>query len=123
FGKIHIKYNGILKLCSKKYWYDVTENYKVYPKLKDLSKYGLKIINKNHLIHGVKKVKSHGGGTEFESLREYSEGDDYRKINWLATARANKLIVNTYEPEKNQQVMIMLDSSRVMNSEIEYIKK
>jgi uncharacterized protein (DUF58 family) len=123
FGKIHIKYNGILKLCSKKYWYDVTENYKVYPNLKDLSKYGLKIINKNHLIHGVKKVKSHGGETEFESLREYSEGDDYRKINWLATARANKLIVNTYEPEKNQQVMIMLDSSRVMNSEIEYIKK
>ncbi|MDQ2086205.1 DUF58 domain-containing protein [Herbivorax sp. ANBcel31] len=123
FGKIHIKYNGVLKLCSKKHQYDVTNNYKVYPNLKDLNKLGLSLIKKSHLIQGVKKVKSFGGGTEFESLREYNEGDDYRKINWLATARANKLIINTFEPEKNQQVMIMLDSSRVMNSEIDYIKK
>lgn len=123
FGKVHIKYNGVLKLCSKKYQYDVTKSYKVYPNLRDLSKYGFRILNKNHMIQGIKKVKGYRGGTEFESLREYNEGDDYRKINWPATARANKLIVNTFEPEKNQQIMIMLDSSRVMNSEIEHIKK
>jgi len=103
--------------------YNLENSYKVYPNLKDLSKYGLAAIKKSQLIQGVKKNKSFGTGTEFESLREYSEGDDYRKINWMATARANKLIVNTYEHERNQQVMIMLDSSRVMNSEINYIKK
>lgn len=123
FGKVHIRYSGVLRLCSKKGIYDLTKRYKVYPNLKDLSKYGLAALKKSQLIHGTKKAKSYGTGTEFESLREYGEGDDYRKVNWLATARSNKLIVNTYEPEKNQQVMIMLDSSRVMNSEINYIKK
>ena len=123
FGKIHIRYNGVLRLCSKKGVYDITKSYKVYPNIKDLSRYGLAAIKKSQLIQGIKKFKAYGTGTEFESLKEYAEGDDYRKINWLASARSNKLIVNTYEPEKNQQVMIMLDSSRVMNSEINYIKK
>lgn len=123
FGKIHVSYSGVLRLCRKTGKYNLEGKYKVYPNLKDLSKYGLSTLKKNQLIQGVKKIKSYGDGTEFESLKEYNEGDDYRKVNWLATARANKLIVNTYEPEKNQQVMIMLDSSRVMNSEINFIKK
>ncbi|NLD49644.1 MAG: DUF58 domain-containing protein [Clostridiaceae bacterium] len=123
FGKIHVGYRGILRLCHKTGKYDLEERYKVYPNLKDLSRYGLAAIKRNQLIQGVKRVRNYGAGTEFESLKEYNEGDDYRKVNWLATARANKLIVNTYEPEKNQQVMIMLDSSRVMNSEIDFIKK
>ncbi len=123
FGKIHLKYKGVMGLCVKTGSFDLDKKYKVYPNLKDLSKYGLAAIKKSQLIHGIKKNKSYGIGTEFESLREYTEGDDYRKINWLATARSNKFIVNTYEHEKNQQIMIMLDSSRVMNSEINYIKK
>lgn len=123
FGKIHVRYKGVMGLCLKKGSYDLENSYKVYPNLKDLSKYGLAAIKKSQLIHGIKKNKSFGTGTEFESLREYTEGDDYRKINWMATARSNKFIVNTYEHEKNQQIMIMLDSSRVMNSEINYIKK
>ncbi|MCX7708813.1 MAG: DUF58 domain-containing protein [Clostridia bacterium] len=123
FGNVHVKYNGVLGLCSKSGKFDLTKNYKVYPNIKDLRKYTLSALKKSQLLMGVKKVKSFGIGNEFESLREYSEGDDYRKINWSATARADKLIVNTYEPEKNQQVFILLDASRVMNSEINYIKK
>lgn len=123
FGKVHLRYTGVMGLCRKKGAYELEKNYKVYPNLKDLSKYGLAAIKKSQLIQGIKKNKSFGVGTEFESLREYIEGDDYRKINWMATARSNKFIVNTYEHERNQQVMIMLDSSRVMNSEINYIKK
>ncbi len=123
FGKVHVRYKGVLRLCTKAGKFNLECNYKVYPNLKDLRKYSFAALKKSQLINGMKKVKTYGIGTEFESLKEYSEGDEYRKVNWLATARANKLIVNTYEPERNQQIYIMLDSSRVMNSEIEYIKK
>lgn len=123
FGSVHIRYKGLLKLCSKKARFDISNNYKVYPNLKDLRRYSLAALKKSQLIQGVRKTKGFAMGTEFESLREYSEGDDYRKINWMATSRTNKIIVNSYEPEKNQQIFIMVDSSRVMNSEIEYIKK
>jgi len=123
FGLIHLWYTGVLKLCRKAAAYDCRRSYKVYPNLKDLEKLNFAALKKSRLMAGVKKVKDYGIGTEFESLREYSEGDDFRKINWMATARANKLIVNTYEPEKNQNIFILLDSSRVMNAEINYIKK
>lgn len=123
FGNIHSRYNGILRMCSKIAVYNTIQNYKVYPNMKDLRRYSLAALQKNMLMQGMKKAKVYGMGTEFESLKEYNEGDDYRKINWLATARMNKLIVNSYEPEKNQQIFIMLDSSRVMNSEINNIKK
>ncbi len=123
FGKVHIRYNGVLGLCSRSGSYDLTRNYKVYPNIKDLRRYTLAALKKSQLINGVKKVKTFGIGTEFESLREYMEDDDYRKVNWNATARSHKLIVNTYEPERNQQIFVMLDASRVMNSEINFIKK
>lgn len=123
FGLIHCRYRGILRLCTKKGRYNTERKYKVYPNLKDLRKYSIAALNKTNLAYGIKKSRVYGIGTDFESLREYAEGDDYRKINWMATARSNKFIVNTYGPEKNQQVFVLLDSSRVMNSEINYIKK
>ena len=123
FGNVHARYNGLLKLCIKKKICDLKEKFKVYPNIKDLRKYTLAAIKKNQLIHGSKKTRNFGIGTEFENLRDYNTDDEYRKINWMATARLNKLIVNTYEPERNQQIFIMLDSSRVMNSEINNVKK
>ncbi len=123
FGDIHIRYRGVLKLCMKYVRFNTKESLKVFPNLKDLKRYSFASLRKNLVLIGNKKMKTYGIGTEFESLREYSEGDDYRKVNWLATARSSKLIVNNYEPERNQQVYIMLDSSRVMNTEINYIKK
>ena len=123
FNTVHARYNGLLKLCIKNKICELKEKYKVYPNIKDLRKYTLAAIKKNQLIHGSKKTRNFGIGTEFENLREYNIDDEYRKINWMATARLNKLIVNTYEPERNQQIFILIDSSRVMNSEINNVKK
>lgn len=123
FGNIYAKYTGILNLCVKKAEFEASASYKVYPNLKDLRRYRLAAMKKSPLLYGVKKSRVYGTGTEFDSLREYGQSDDYRKMNWMATARANKPMVNTYTPEKNQQVFILLDSSRVMNSEIQFIKK
>ncbi|MCR4435546.1 MAG: DUF58 domain-containing protein [Clostridiales bacterium] len=123
FGNVYCRYAGLLSLCRKRAEFELEHTCKVYPNLKDMRRFRLAALKKSQLLYGVKKTKAYGEGTEFESLREYSQGDDYRKINWMATARANKPIVNTYTPEKNQQVFILLDSSRVMNSEINSIKK
>ena len=74
-------------------------------------------------LHGIKKTRRNVQGGEFDSLREYVQSDTYNIINWAATARRHELIVNTYVPEKNQYIFIMIDSSRVMNSEYKNIKK
>ena len=122
FNDIYIKYHGILGLFVKSIKFEVDNTIKVYPNLKDIRKYSIQAIKKSNL-HGMKKNISLGLGTEFESIREYVKGDDIRKINWMATARVDKLMVNTYQPEKDQHIFIMIDTSRVMNSEINNIKK
>jgi uncharacterized protein (DUF58 family) len=95
----------------------------VYPNIKDLSKYRL-LTQKNRLLpQGEKTVRIHGAGAEFESLRTYVEGDDYRKINWMATARGNRLMVNQYQQEKNQPVIMLLDTGRPMSYAVKGYKK
>lgn len=72
---------------------------------------------------GIRRSRMRGLGTEFESLRDYSEGDDYRKIDWKATARRDKLIVRQFEQERNQAVMIVVDVGRGMLAEVDGVRK
>jgi len=53
-----------------------------------------------------------GQGSEFDSLRSYVVGDDPRSIDWRATARRNDVVVRTWRPERDRQVMLVLDTGR-----------
>ncbi|AFK22103.1 DUF58 domain-containing protein [Pyrococcus sp. ST04] len=48
--------------------------------------------------------------TDFKEIREYSPGDPFKFINWKATARSGKLLVNEFEREGKRSVMIFLDA-------------
>lgn len=53
-----------------------------------------------------------GQGTEFDTLREYVDGDDVRSIDWRATARRGDVVVRTWRPERDRRVVIVLDTGR-----------
>ena len=63
-------------------------------------------------IDGRSAVRRRGQGTEFDSLRDYVEGDDVRSIDWRATARRGTVVVRTWQPEQHRQVVIVVDTSR-----------
>ena len=63
-------------------------------------------------IDGRSAVRTRGQGTEFDSLRDYVEGDDVRSIDWRATARRRHLVVRTWQPEQHRRIVIVVDSSR-----------
>ncbi len=63
-------------------------------------------------LDGRAAVRTRGQGTEFDSLRDYVEGDDVRSIDWRATARRQHLVVRTWQPEQHRRVVIVLDTSR-----------
>ncbi len=65
---------------------------------------------------GVRRVRRKEEGTEFESLREAHVGDELRRIDWRATARRGRFVARNYEPEKNQEVLICIDTGRLMGS-------
>jgi len=123
FKNLHFKYKGRLKLCMKVYKVALDREYKVYPNLKNLGKYRLSICNNRMFKQGQRTLKILGKGTSFESLREYVQGDEYKRINWKATARENKLIVNQYEPEKNQHVYMFIDTGRAMSYSVRGYRK
>lgn len=63
-------------------------------------------------LDGAIPVLIRGQGTEFDSLREYVDGDDVRSIDWRATARRADVVVRTWRPERDRRVVIVLDTGR-----------
>ncbi|MCL2049511.1 MAG: DUF58 domain-containing protein [Defluviitaleaceae bacterium] len=123
FKHVYIRYRGVLGLCVKYAKFLCPIEFKVYPNVKDLSKYRLMLQNHRLLPIGDRSIKNYGMGSDFESLRPYVDGDDYRRINWRATSRENKLIVNQFQIERNQPVYILLDISRPMSYSVGGYKK
>ena len=63
---------------------------------------------------GIKRIRRAGNNTEFEQIKDYVKGDEYRSINWKASARRNQLMVNVYRDERSQQIFSVIDKGRVM---------
>ena len=87
---------------------------KVYPAFFALKSYELATIKTNNMEAGVKRIRKIGNATEFAQIKDYVPDDDYRRINWKASARRHQLMVNVYEEEKAQHVYNIIDKGRVM---------
>jgi len=87
---------------------------RVYPPFDSRDEAELRVDKARILEVGLRSAQGRGGGTEFDSLREYGVDDEFRRIDWAATARSGKPIVRTYRAERNQTVLLLLDSGRTM---------
>jgi len=119
FGTINVFIKTRLDLFSRRYIVGTPQNVPVYPSYLQLRKYQLMAISNRLSEIGVKKVRRMGHSMEFEQIKEYVVGDDYRTLNWKATARKGALMVNSYADEKSQQLYCIIDKSRVMKMPFE----
>jgi uncharacterized protein (DUF58 family) len=115
FGKIHVFITSSLGLVKRRISSDHEISVPVYPSIIQMKRYELKTFARTANQYGVKKVRRIGHSYEFEHIKQYVRGDDYRSINWKATGRKAQLMVNQYEDEKSQQVYCIIDKSRVMH--------
>ena len=69
-------------------------------------------------IEGLAATHQRGQGTEFDSLRDFVDGDDVRSIDWRATARRRSVVVRTWRPERDRHVLIVVDTSRTSASRL-----
>jgi uncharacterized protein (DUF58 family) len=81
-----------------------------------MRKYELLAISNQLVDSGIKKIRRIGHNMEFEQIKDYVPGDDYRTINWKATARRGQLMVNNYTDERSQHVYCIIDKGRLMKS-------
>jgi len=114
FGFINVYASSPLRLVSKRYKFFGDKIVPVYPSYIQMRKYELIAISSRLTDIGIKKIRKIGHSTEFEQIKEYVIGDDFRSINWKATARKNQLMVNNYDEEKSQQVYNVINMGRVM---------
>ncbi|NWG28650.1 MAG: DUF58 domain-containing protein [Ignavibacteriaceae bacterium] len=114
FGSTNIFVASRICFVRRRFQFEGTKIVPVYPSYIQMKKYELMAISDRLTEAGVKRIRRVGHSMEFDHIREYVRGDDYRTINWKATARKVRLMVNHFDDEKSQQVFSVIDIGRVM---------
>jgi len=119
FGRIVVRFLSRFRLVWREVQIGEPEFIKVYPNLRRAREAELKALGARSLVASHRKTSWRGEGREFESLRDYVRGDEMRHISWTATARRGRLTTRQYQIERDQNVLIALDSGRLMTARIE----
>nr|WP_302180082.1 DUF58 domain-containing protein [Chryseosolibacter indicus] len=119
FGALNVFVSSPLGLLARRFRFSQDKLVPVYPSYLQMRKYELLAISNKLTETGIKKIRRIGHNMEFELIKEYVAGDDYRTINWKATARRRHLMVNHYQDERSQQVYSLIDKGRVMKMPFE----
>jgi uncharacterized protein (DUF58 family) len=123
FGDLFLRWQSPLGLLRRQARFEAAALVKVYPNLVDVHKYDL-LMRRNRLWElGLRSTRLPGAGNEFERLRDYTPDDEYRRINWKATARRGKPISVEYETERSQNIYVLLDVGRMMRSPVGDVAK
>jgi uncharacterized protein (DUF58 family) len=119
FGDINIYTYSPLRLVKRRYIVKAGQTIKVYPSYIQVRRYQLLAVSNRLQETGNKRIRRLGQSMEFEQIKEYVRGDDYRTINWKATARKSDLMVNNFTDERSQQVYCIINKGRVMKMPFE----
>lgn len=114
FGDINLFLSTPLGLIERRWVVSATATVPVYPSVLQMKQLELRTLDRIAQHPGIKKIRRIGHSYEFEQIKNYVRGDDYRSINWKASSRRGILMVNQYEDERSQQVYSIIDKSRVM---------
>jgi uncharacterized protein (DUF58 family) len=123
FGDLFVWYENRLGLLRRRLRIDAAEPFRVFPDLSALARYGKLSARKRTIDAGLRKLRARGAGTEFESVREWTDGDEFRSIDWNATARRGKTMVLQHEIERSQNVMLLIDCGRLMTPRVGDVRK
>lgn len=114
FNNINVYAHGPLQLVKRRFSFPARVVVKVYPSYFQMRRYQLLAVSNRLQEAGVKRIRKIGHSMEFEQIKEYVMGDDYRTINWKATARKEGMMVNNYTDERSQQIYCIINKGRVM---------
>jgi uncharacterized protein (DUF58 family) len=115
FGDLYLRVEGPLGLTRRSFRQrNTAQPVRVYPNLRELRRYDLMVRRGLEAQPVGRPVRVAGASTEFERVREYLPDDEFRRINWKATARRGQPMVNQFEAERSQNLVVLLDAGRAM---------
>ncbi len=119
FGRLILMMSSPLSLWIRRFRIGAETVVPVYPGFLQMQKFQLLAISNRLNELGVKPIRRLGHTTEFDQIKDYVRGDDVRTINWQATARSSRLMVNQFMDERSQPVYCLIDKSRNMKMPFE----
>jgi uncharacterized protein (DUF58 family) len=114
-GDHFVRYPSPLGLLIRQLRIRASSPIKVYPDVALVRTYEL--LARQDREAALVRTRMRGGESEFERLRDHQKDDEFRRIDWKATARRHKLIARDYQLERNQNVVCLLDCGRLMTAE------
>jgi len=115
-GAVFLRYASALGLVERWAVAPLEQTVRVYPALRQGEDQQIFLARGRQIDLQLRQVRQRGLGRDFESLREYLEGDDLRDVCWTATARRGELISRRYQTERSQAVWIVLDAGRLLQA-------
>lgn len=114
FGVVNIFASTNIGLTQRRFRLAEKMTIPVYPSVIQMKQYEMMAFNRFSSQEGIRKIRRIGHSYEFDQIKNYVRGDDYRSVNWKATGRLSRFMVNQYEDERSQQVYCLIDKSRAM---------
>lgn len=114
---VHLRVFSRFSLWTRYIALPIESTVNVYPDMKQMSEYAVLARTNRLSLMGVRRTRRIGQDNEFERLRDYTEDDNYKHIDWRTTARRNKLTVKDFQTNQSQRIIFMLDCGRMMTNE------
>jgi uncharacterized protein (DUF58 family) len=118
FGQITLRSLGRMNLVARQSVIATDEAVRVYPDLITVSSQEAILGAEVSRQLGRRQDRLRGEGREFHQLRDYTEGDDIRSLDWKKYAHRGKLTVREYRAERNQRILLLVDGGRMMTARI-----
>jgi uncharacterized protein (DUF58 family) len=117
-GDCYLRYQSVLRIAERWARAPLQQSIRIYPNLDEANRHSIYLLRSRQIALEKRHTRVRGIGREFESLREYQRGDEYRDICWTAAARRGKLVTRVYQIERSQTVWIVIDAGRLMRARV-----
>src|SRR5881394_1178976 len=122
-GAVYVRYQTPLRIAERWAVAHLEQKVCVYPNLEEARQHSIYLVRSRQIEMEKRHARIRGAGREFESLREYQQGDEFRDICWTAAARRGKLVTRLFQIERSQTIWLVVDAGRLMRARIAGLSK
>ena len=114
FDGVHLRLHSPWRLWTRARVVGAQRTVRVYPDFAPLARLALLGAETASRAVGAHVKRRRGEGTDFHQMRDYRVGDSLRRVDWKATARMRRLISREYQDERNQHLVLLVDTGQRM---------
>jgi uncharacterized protein (DUF58 family) len=122
-GPVYLRYQSGPRFAERWARAELQQTIRVFPGLEEAKRQNIYLSRARQIDRERRLIRQRGVGREFESLREYQPGDEFRNICWTATARRGKHVTKLFQVERSQAVWIVMDAGRLLRARVGELSK